>query len=115
MSTEKKRPISVLVVAGMYIAVGAIGFVAHFPQLSAIHRDDVLIELTELAALIAGVYLVQGQNWARWLSVAWIVFHVGISFQDGLRPVVIHSMLCIGIAWALFHSTANRYFRRFAI
>jgi hypothetical protein len=109
---EKRRPVSVLVVAGLYVAVGTVGFVAHFPTLSAMHRDDVLIELTELVALVAGVYLLRGQNWARWLTMAWIAFHVGISLLDGIQPVVIHCVLCIGIAWGLFHSAANEYFRR---
>lgn len=105
--SKDKRPISILIVACLYITVGAIGFVAHFP----VHRDDIMVELSELAALTAGIFLLRGQNWARWLALAWIVFHVGISYFDGIRPVIIHSLLCVLIAWALFHSEANCYFR----
>ena len=108
--SETKRPISVLIVAALYLAVGTVGFIAHFPRQTAIHGDDVVVEITELVAFTAGMFLLRGQNWARWLALSWILFHVGISYFDGIRPVLIHSLLCALIAWALFHAAANRYF-----
>ena len=47
------RPISVVLISCLYIAVGAIGFAYHFPELMALHRDSVLIELTELLAVVS--------------------------------------------------------------
>jgi hypothetical protein len=107
-----KRPISVLLIACVYIAVGAIGFVFHFPGLYAgggFHADDIWIELTELLALICGVFLLRGHNWARWIAVAWIAFHVVISYPD-IGKLVIHGVIAALIVCGLFHRAASRYF-----
>ena len=49
-----KRPIAVLFLSCLYIAVGTIGFVVNFPKLIALQHESIWIELTELLALIAG-------------------------------------------------------------
>jgi hypothetical protein len=108
---EEKRPIDVLGVACLLIVVGAVGLVHHFPNLHAIHQDDVWIELTEIAAIVAGVFLLRGQNGARWLTVAWMALHVAISFPV-LRQVAFHTVIFAAIAWILFRPTSQRYFAR---
>ena len=30
-------------------------------------------------AIVCGVFLLRGHNWARWLALAWIAFHVVLS------------------------------------
>lgn len=106
------RPLSVTIVAGVYLIVGVGGFAAHFNSLLA--RDalseGVWIEATELAAMIAGLFLLRGHGWARWLAVAWIAFHVILSFGN-LAQFAIHCVFLAAIAGALFHSGAGRYFR----
>jgi hypothetical protein len=106
-----RRPISVLLIACLYIAVGAIGFVFHFPALHAgFHSDDVWVELTELLALICGVFLLRRHHWARWIAVAWIAFHVIISYPE-IQKLAIHGVIAALIVWGLFHREASRYFR----
>ena len=107
-----KRPVSILVLACLYIAVGAIGFVFHFRELLERHSDAVSIELTELLALVAGIFLLRRQNWARWLALAWIVFHVGLSMMHPDRSLVVHCALCAVIAWILFRPPAGQWFRK---
>jgi hypothetical protein len=107
--TATKRPIGVLGVACLFIVVGAVGFVHHFPSLHALHREDFWIELTEFAAIVAGVFLLLGHNWARWLAVAWMLVHVVISFPM-LRQIVVHSLILAAIAWLLFRTDSQRYF-----
>lgn len=104
-----KRPLPVLILSCLYIAVGTIGFIYHFSELIALQPDSILIELTELLGVIAGVFMLRGHNWARWLALAWIAFHVAISFPV-IRQVAIHSAIFAAIAWLLFRSDANRYF-----
>ncbi len=104
-----KRPIGVLLVSCLYMAVGAIGFVVNFPKLMALEPDSVWIELTELLALVAGAFLFRGRNWARWLALVWMAFHVAISFPV-VRQVVAHSIIFGLIAWVLFRADARRYF-----
>ena len=105
-----KRPLSILVLSCLYIAIGAIGFAYHFPRpLMAFHYVDVWIEGTELLAFVAGVFMLRGHNWARWLALAWIAFHVAISFPV-VRQIAIHSLILAVIAWLLFRSRATEYF-----
>jgi hypothetical protein len=107
--TATKRPIEVLGVACLFIVVGAVGLVRHFPNLHAIHQEDVGIVLTEIAAIVAGSFLLRGQNWARWLTTAWMALHLAISFPV-LRQVVVHTVILAAIAWLLFRPTSQRYF-----
>jgi hypothetical protein len=98
---------AVFAIAVLYIAVGAGGFVRHFPR--HWQAEDVLIEVTELVALTCGVFLLWRKNWARWLAVAWMAFHVAISFPM-INQVAIHISFLIVIAWALFRPHTRRYF-----
>ena len=103
------RPVSVWILSCLYIAVGTIGFAYYFSELMA-HQDDSLwIELTELLAIVSGAFMFRGHNWARWLALVWMAFHVAISFPL-YRQMAIHLAIFAGIAWALFRPDARRYF-----
>src|SRR5580693_8862842 len=107
-----KRPLSILVLSCLYIAIGTIGFAYHFPRpLMAFHFEDVWIEGTELLAFVAGVFMLRGHNWARWLALAWIAFHVAISAFHNVREFAIHCLFCAVIVWCIFRPDAARYFR----
>ncbi|HEV3149311.1 MAG TPA: hypothetical protein VGY94_00070 [Acidobacteriaceae bacterium] len=108
---SSKRPISVTILACVYLAVGLGGFVAHFRELLAGHPDAVAIEVTELTAIVCGVFLFRGQNWARWLALAWIAFHVVLSAFHAIPELAIHAVFCAVFAWVLFRPEAARYFR----
>lgn len=111
MTETIRRPIAVLGVASLFIVVGVVGFVYHFPNLHALHREDLWIELTELPAIVAGIFLLRGHKWARWLTVAWMLLHVVISIPV-LRQVVVHTLILAAIAWLLFRPDSQRYFAR---
>ena len=51
----------------------------------------------------------RGRNWARWLALVWMAFHVAISFPV-VRQVVTYSIIFALIAWVLFRPDARRYF-----
>jgi hypothetical protein len=106
-----KQPLSVTILACVYLAVGAGGFVVHFRELLARHPDAVGIELTELTAVVCGVFLLRGQNWARWLALAWIAFHVILSAFHAIPELAIHALFFAAFAWVLLRPEATRYFR----
>lgn len=106
-----RRPISVTILACVYLAVGVVGFAAHFHELLARQPDAVSIELTELVAVLCGAFLLRGHNWARWVALAWIAFHVVLSAFHAIPEFVIHALFCAAIAWILFRPEAARYFR----
>ena len=101
------------ILACVYIAVGTVGFVYHFNEFlhrSAFHYGFIWIELVEIIAILCGVFLLRGQNWARWVAVAWIAFHVIVSAFHSLGQFAIHLLFCAVIAWLVFRPAAGRYF-----
>jgi hypothetical protein len=111
---SSKRPLPITFIACLYILVGVLGFTFHLREFlarHAFHFDVIEIEFTELVALVSGLFLLRGHNWARWLAVAWMLFHVILSAFEPGRGLLIHSAICILILWALFHPAANQYFR----
>ncbi len=110
---RKKRPLSVTVLACVYLAVGVIGFAYHFSDLrawNASQYDGLWIELTEFLAIVCGAFLLRGQNWARWLAFGWMAFHVVLSAFHALPEFAIHVLFCAVIAWLLFRAESARYF-----
>lgn len=112
---ENKRPVSVTVLGCLYIAVGVIGFVYHaneFLAKNGFQSDVIWIELTEFVAILCGVFVLRGKNWARWLALIWIAFHVILSAFHAFPQFAIHCLFCAVIAWFLLRPQAARYFRR---
>jgi hypothetical protein len=107
-----KRPIAVIAIACLYLLVGVIGFAAHFHELLAHHPDAIAIEITELLAVISGAGLLLRQNWARWLALAWIAFHVGISLFHPLPELAMHCAFLVLIFWALLRRGSAQWFRQ---
>lgn len=105
------RPLSVTAIAWLFIAVGTVTFVYHSPGLLHPHADDFLVESTELLALIAGLFMLRRQNWARWLALAWMAFHVVLSAFPPFQGLVVHVLIFGGITWLLLRSDAADYFR----
>lgn len=106
-----KRPLSVTILACVYLAVGVGGFAVHFRELLAGHHDAVAMELTEFVAILCGAFLLRGHNWARWLAIAWMAFHVVLSAFHAIPELAVHAVFCAVIAWLLFRPEAARYFR----
>jgi uncharacterized membrane protein HdeD (DUF308 family) len=104
----KNIPVPVILVATLYLAVGIGGLVLHFSD-----RGDpewIWVEITESLAIICGVFLLRAQNWARWLAIAWMAFHVAISVGD-LPKLAAHSVFLVSIVWCLFRADASRFFQ----
>ena len=108
--SSARRPMAVLIVSCLYMAVGSIGFLVNLSKMAAMQQDWLWVELTELLALVAGIFMFRGRNWARWLALVWMAFHVAISFPV-IRQVVTHSIIFALIAWVLFRSDTRRYFQ----
>ncbi|HEX7359799.1 MAG TPA: hypothetical protein VF283_04845 [Bryobacteraceae bacterium] len=111
---ENRRPLSVTILGCLYLAVGIIGFGYHFTELLAknsFQQGAVWVELTEFLAILCGAFMLRGSNWARWVAVAWIAFHVAVSAFDALLQFAVHCLFCAVITWVLFRREAERYFR----
>jgi hypothetical protein len=88
--------------------MGAIGFAYHFTEFNS---EVIWVELLRLIAIVCGVYILRGHNWARWLALAWIGYHVIPSAFHTLPELAIHSVVLAILAYLLFRRTAAGYFR----
>jgi len=111
----KKRPLSVIIISFVYILAGGIGLAYHFADFLApnpFQYDIVGIALVRLTAVVCGVYMLLGHNWARWVAVAWIALHVILSAFHSLPQFAIHCLFFAAIAWCLFRPEIARLANR---
>jgi hypothetical protein len=107
-----KRPLSVTIISWLFVATGAVGFAYHVTEFKGqLEYDLVLLTLVRLLAIVAGLFMLRGHNWARWLLLAWIVYHVILSAFHTLFELVMHSLLLVVVAYFLFRPKASAYFR----
>ena len=109
-----KRPLAVTIIAWVYIAAGVIGLAYHateFKMARPFENDAAWVCSVRLLAIVAGAFLLRGQNWARWLSIGWMAWHVGLSGFHELSGLIVHALLLVVIAFFLFRRRASAYFR----
>jgi hypothetical protein len=106
------RPFAITVLSWLYIAVGTVGLAYHGRvAIHSWHPEDPWILLTELVALVAGVFMLRGANWARWVAFVWTAAHVVIAWLNGPKEVLVHAIIFVGIAILLFRADARAFFR----
>ena len=109
----KHRPLSVTIIGWLFIAAGTLGLVYHLTELRRPFEYDVLwVCFLRLLAILCGVFVLRGTNWARWLLVIWIAYHVVLSAFHSWSEVVIHTLLLVVVAYFLFRPSASSYFQR---
>ena len=109
-----KRPLSITIIGWLFIAASTIGFVYHATEIN-IHdlfgNDLPLALFVQLLAVVGGIFLLRGANWARWLLAAWLLYHVILSIFHPIEQLIMHFVLLAVIAFFLFRQKANEYFR----
>ena len=110
----RQRPTAVTILSWLYLVMGTVGFVYHLRELrqySLLHSDFLLIEALRVLAVVAGFFMLMGQNWARWLAIAWIALHVVASFYNSWQQAAMHAIFFAIIAFLLTRPAANAFFR----
>ncbi|HVP48786.1 MAG TPA: hypothetical protein VMT32_19470 [Bryobacteraceae bacterium] len=106
-----KRPIPILILGILFMATGLTGLVYHLHG-DPLNRETLVVSLVRLLAVIGGIFLLLGKNWARWLVVAWMGFHVAISALHSWWQVAAHAVLLVVISYFLFTRPDSDYFRQ---
>jgi hypothetical protein len=117
-----RRPRAVTLIAWLFVLVGAGGLLNDlWPLLTADAgrqlaklRADGLADLgpawtSRLLAIAGGVGLYRGHNWARWLLVAWMVFHIGLSLFHSLPELLTHVIVFAPLLYLLFRRSTGAY------
>jgi hypothetical protein len=117
----KKRPVSILILSLLFIVAGSVGLIYHsrgfLHDISSggLSRHDVIditvISLLRVVAIVSGIFMLYARNWARWLCLGWMGFHVVVSYWHTRFAFVFHLVLMIVIGYLLFRPRASEYFR----
>lgn len=110
-----RRPWSITIIGWIFIATGCVTFVAGvvslFSASESQHSGEIgLVLLIRILAVLGGVFLLSGLNWARWLIVVWLGYHVVLSVGHPLFELIVHSLLAAAIIYYLFRPPAAAYF-----
>jgi uncharacterized membrane protein len=104
-----KRPLAVTILGCLFIVVGLVGLLYHSTE-NPPDRWIVVIAGVRILAIVGGIFLIKGHNWARWLVLAWLALHVGISAFNSLSETLAHAVLLIVIGYFLLTPPASKYF-----
>jgi hypothetical protein len=104
-----KRPFSVAFLGYLFIVVGIAALLYHLRR-GTLDRWMIAIALFEIIAIVAGVFLLKGHNWARWLLLVWIASHVVIGALNSLFAAVPHLLLLVAVSYFLFTPPDASYF-----
>ncbi|HEX6907158.1 MAG TPA: hypothetical protein VF154_11160 [Terriglobales bacterium] len=108
-----RRPLSVTIVGCIFLAIGILASASHAAELQGtghVQYDLLWALLINLVAIVCGICLLRRANWARWLALAWLAFHVIISLHSR-QALLVHSALLAVFAYLLFRPAATAYFR----
>src|SRR3989442_16009799 len=107
-----KRPLSVTLIGWLFIAAGGIGLAYHAAEFRTRRPlEFAVVCFVRLLAVVGGAFLLRGRNWARWLLLAWMAYHVLLSVLHTPVELVMHGVLLAVIAYFLFRPKASAYFR----
>ena len=116
----KVRPLSITIISWLFMIFGSIALLsgllpltgADTAQLVAEFKTHWMVHLSRLAAIVSGLFMLRGHNWARWLLVAWIVFHIAIGALHGWLQLLTHVLIFTVFLFFLFRRPAAEYFAR---
>jgi hypothetical protein len=113
----RPRVPSVLAVGVLFLILGALdiyrGVAPLFASAPRWHMagDDVQVLVIGIAAVVGGIFVLRGENWARWLLAVWMALHVAISVGQP-TALVAHLVIFGCLAYLLFRPRASEFFTR---
>jgi hypothetical protein len=110
----QRRPVSVTAIGWLFIAAGVVGFAHHameFDVRAGFDYDTAWVLVVRILAIVAGALTLRGQDWGRWLALAWVGYHVYLSTLHSVSETVTHVVVLAICAAALLHPGATAFFR----
>ena len=106
-----KRPYEVTVAGWLFIVIGILNTAWHLWK-GTLDRWMIAILFLTVSAIAAGVFLLRGARWARWLALAWIAFHVVVSALNSLWDALPHAALLLVVGYVLLGPPTAAYYRQ---
>jgi hypothetical protein len=111
----KNRPLPVIIVSVLFIIAGGVGFAYHLKEFSGPNAklyELLWIEFVSLIAIVCGFLLLMSINWARWLAIAWLLFHVIISAFHSTTEMILHIVVLLVVVVLLYLPQTSAYFQK---
>jgi hypothetical protein len=103
------RPRSITIISWFFIIFGSIALLSGVLPFRDL-MSHWYVHLSRLLMIIAGVFMLKGHNWARWLIVVWITFHIIISALHSPLFLLMHVVIFSAILYFVFRREASAYF-----
>ena len=103
-----QRPRSITIICWLFIVFGSVALVGGLVTTDL--KSHWYVHLSRFLQIVAGVFMLPGRNWARWLLVAWIAFHIIISALHSPLFLLMHALIFSVILFFLFRRPASAYF-----
>jgi len=69
------------------------------------------VHVSRILMALSGVFMLFGFNWARWLLVVWMAFHLVIGALHSPFQLLMHTLLFAVFLYFLFLPQSSAYFR----
>ena len=114
----ERRPRPITIISWCFIIFGSIALLSGllpFGEITLAQRVAELkghwmVHVSRILQIFAGVGLLYGRNWARWLLVAWIAFHIVISALHSTFQLALHVFIFSVILYFVFRRESSAYF-----
>jgi hypothetical protein len=111
----KNRPLPVIIVSILFIIAGIVGFVYHFKEFfepDARLYELLWVQFVRITAIICGFLLLMSINWARWLAIVWLMYHVVISAFHSTSEMFSHIAILLLVVVLLYLPISSAFFRK---
>jgi len=113
-----RRPRPLTIISWFFIIFGSIALLyglLPFGEITLAQRIAELkghwmVHLSRILQIVAGVFMLRGHKWARWLLVVWIAGHIVISALHSTFQLVLHVFIFAVILYFVFRRDATAYF-----
>src|SRR5262249_48134377 len=114
----EQRPRSITIISWIFIIFGSVALVYGLLPIRGVTLSQRVVELkthwyvhlSRILEIVAGVFMLYGRNWARWLLVAWIAFHIVVGALHGMFQFLLHVLIFSVILFFIFRRPASAYF-----
>ena len=107
----RKRPFEVTFSGWLFVGVGIFATVFQLSH-GTLDRWMIVIVLEEFVAIVAGVFLLRGARWARWLALAWIAGHAIAFVFISVSSALPHVALFLVFGYVLLGPPTSQYYQR---
>jgi hypothetical protein len=103
------RPRSITIISWLFIIFGSIALLSGVLPFRDL-MSHWYVHLSHLLMIVAGVFMLKGHDWARWLLVLWIAFHIVISALHSALSLLMHVAIFSVILYFVFRRQSSAYF-----